>query len=150
VNPWLQLALAAAPGAAAAWFAYRASTKTADVQASASRSVAELNAATERTRLDLERQKLAEDAVREAKATYATLISDLRGELERTYKQVERVQQQTDRISELLVKEQDVSAALRAQLQVQQQEVNRLQTQVETLETLVSRLRGSPVGPGGD
>jgi chromosome segregation ATPase len=144
VNPWLQLAVAAAPGAVAAFFAYRASTRTSRVQAQSATAVAELNAATERNRLDLERQRMAEDAARKAQEMYAQLIGDLRGELERTYKQVERVQTQTDRIGDQLAKEQDVSSTLRLQVRVQSQEIDQLRAQVETLEGLVQRLRGHP------
>lgn len=148
MSPWLQLVLALAPGSVAAWFAYRASTRTSQVQAQAQKSVAELSAATERTRLDLERQKMAEDAAKEAKATYAALIKDLRDELDRMHRQIERLQAQQDRTLEQLAREQGVSHKLREQLSAQSREVERLRGQVEALEGLVQRLRRHPgVGP---
>ena len=136
---WVQLGVAIVPGAVAAWFAYRASSKAAN----STETVAAQNAAIELHKLEIDRRRMDDEAVQRARVTYEQILVEMRSELDRVHKQVERVQDQYDRVARQLSTEQDVSNKLRNEVRQLQRQVDDLTAQIAVLESVAARLRTS-------
>lgn len=117
---WLPLILAIVPGIVAGLFSYRVATKTSRINAAATASVAAVNAALERQRMDnaaaLERQRLDTDRARIDAEAYDRAKSIYEATLSSLERQVLRLQTQMDRVTDQLSREQDTSNSLRAEI----------------------------------
>jgi chromosome segregation ATPase len=153
LNIILQFMIVAIPAGVAGIFSYRQSVKTARLQESTEKAIADSKASNERAiadqqveleraKLDLERRRMGDEADERARALYGQMITDVRGELDRMHKTVERMQDAYDRVAKQLSQEQEVSNKLRNDIHTWRAQVDQMRDRIAALEHLVKTLGG--------